>query len=182
MPPRASPQAPIVQHLIPILSFLRRACPRPDRGQESRTSRMLDARTPPKALRPRNARTTHRGRRPQPNSDSRQDARNAKKTTRTPVNLGDLCVFARNLILCTSRPYVSPARKSAQENKSLKNSNAKENNGQWQIINNQSQGIRPLKPQIPNSALKTAFCLPSPASRLCVFSSQSRPQWRCNCE
>jgi len=79
-----------------------------------------------KASQPRNTRTTQRGLRPQPNSDSRKDAKSAKRTTtRTPLNRADLCVFPRNLILFTSRPYVSLARKSAQENKILTSSNAK---------------------------------------------------------
>jgi len=91
---------------------------------------------------PRNTRTTQRGLRPQPTSDSRKDAKSAKRTTtRTPLNRADLCVFARNLILFTSRPYVSLARKSAQENKILTSSNAKEPNNQSQIIHNQFQAV-----------------------------------------
>ncbi len=42
------------------------------------------------------------------------------------MNLGDLCVFARDVIVCVSRLYGIFTRKSAQENRILTSSNTNE--------------------------------------------------------
>jgi hypothetical protein len=75
-------------------------------------------------FRPRNTRITQRGLRPQPKPALAKTPRAQRREDRWQSTedaefsaLGDLCVFARDIIVCASRLYVILARKFAQENK-----------------------------------------------------------------